>query len=478
MAEMVTRCPECSTSFRITHAQIQKARGAVRCGSCLHIFNAQKHLIEGKPVTKKARAPQAAAAQSKTATSAPQQENLDIGSPTPSEHQTAKLDTQTSDQASPGGGLKFDQSQIDRESEISDDQLISDNMHKGAEEDSELFFIEEQRAGHSLFERKLDKHNEEFIDETDESWAENLLDDDPQADASPNDEPLKSTFENPLSIVGNDEIDAPTNEEHNSPYSQEVITTPVKHEQRKHSLKRKSAAADSNDADTDYATKRSAPANSEQPQATRAAKNPPQPKFHLTNEDENEEYSEKLTAFDPNRSAMLFNIDPEPVEMAGVSTRQWKKRLAWGGASVLAVLVLIIQIAWLQFDRFSRAEPYRQYYSQACNLLGCTVPALSDNKRIRTFNLVVRNHPEQAEALAVDAIVLNGAPFEQTYPDLELTFTDINNKPVASRVFTPQEYLKGELAGSKIMPTNQPIHLSLELADPGESAVNYRLDIR
>ncbi|MBK8187544.1 MAG: zinc-ribbon domain-containing protein [Cellvibrio sp.] len=42
---MVTRCPKCSTAFRITAAQLESAKGAVRCGSCLHVFKAQSHLV-------------------------------------------------------------------------------------------------------------------------------------------------------------------------------------------------------------------------------------------------------------------------------------------------------------------------------------------------------------------------------------------------------------------------------------------------
>src|SRR5690625_2933592 len=45
MTEMVTRCPQCGTSLRITAAQLQAARGAVRCGACLHIFRAQEPLV-------------------------------------------------------------------------------------------------------------------------------------------------------------------------------------------------------------------------------------------------------------------------------------------------------------------------------------------------------------------------------------------------------------------------------------------------
>lgn len=48
----VTQCPHCQTSFRVSHAQLSVARGVVRCGSCLQVFNAAKQLLEqaGKEV--------------------------------------------------------------------------------------------------------------------------------------------------------------------------------------------------------------------------------------------------------------------------------------------------------------------------------------------------------------------------------------------------------------------------------------------
>ena len=46
----VTQCPHCRTSFRVSASQLSAAHGAVRCGACLHVFNATAHLLE-KPKT-------------------------------------------------------------------------------------------------------------------------------------------------------------------------------------------------------------------------------------------------------------------------------------------------------------------------------------------------------------------------------------------------------------------------------------------
>ena len=45
MIEAITQCPECQTSFRVTEAQLRIAEGSVRCGACLHVFQAEDYLL-------------------------------------------------------------------------------------------------------------------------------------------------------------------------------------------------------------------------------------------------------------------------------------------------------------------------------------------------------------------------------------------------------------------------------------------------
>jgi predicted Zn finger-like uncharacterized protein len=41
---LLTRCPECDTTFRVTDATLKKASGQVRCGRCASVFNAYAEL--------------------------------------------------------------------------------------------------------------------------------------------------------------------------------------------------------------------------------------------------------------------------------------------------------------------------------------------------------------------------------------------------------------------------------------------------
>ena len=42
---MLTTCPECRTSFRLSHSQLEARRGLVRCGFCRAVFNAYDTLL-------------------------------------------------------------------------------------------------------------------------------------------------------------------------------------------------------------------------------------------------------------------------------------------------------------------------------------------------------------------------------------------------------------------------------------------------
>ncbi|MED5389870.1 MAG: DUF3426 domain-containing protein [Pseudomonadota bacterium] len=141
----------------------------------------------------------------------------------------------------------------------------------------------------------------------------------------------------------------------------------------------------------------------------------------------------------------------------------------------MALLVLVGQYAYFNFDDQARNPQWRPFYQQACDLLGCRLPNRTDISKLRGANLVVRSHPDYTNTLIVDAILFNEARYPQPFPELELSFSALNGEAVASRRFSPAEYLQGDLTNMDTMPVNTPLHISLEIVDPGARAVNYNL---
>ena len=109
-------------------------------------------------------------------------------------------------------------------------------------------------------------------------------------------------------------------------------------------------------------------------------------------------------------------------------------------------------------------------------MVGCQLPPQVDISLIRSSNLTVRPHPEYPNTLAIDVILYNRADFAQPFPLLRMRFSDQSDRELATRLFRPQEYLGGELAGARLMPAQTPIHVGLTMLAPEQSASSYRLD--
>ncbi|GAA5317047.1 MAG: DUF3426 domain-containing protein [Candidatus Pelagadaptatus aseana] len=416
MADQVTCCPHCNTAFHVTDAQLATAKGAVRCGSCLQVFKALDHLTvsdtpadtsiaEPSTTTHSTANPSTTDAISTqadpTADFDPLPTDIDFGA-------EESIDEETDDSfnidlvSEPVDATDESETEIEANTPpqpSDDDELISDDMDNSLGQLSDEFLDRDStpQTHGGLFDRNIQRKTTASSEPADDSWAEQLLEDD--------NEPY---------------IDNPSSIQYDTDDTEDLLDESL-----------------------------------------------------LADLDEQE--AEPQTGTGDN---ILAGIGDAPVEMEWHDqTSPWPRRLLWGGLSLLGAITLIAQIGWFEIDRYARQDSYRGIYETLCPSLGCKLPPRYDINQIKSYNLVVRSHPKADNALAIDSILINTASFSQPFPNLTLLFSDINGKPVAHRVFTPREYLGGELAGADTMPSQTPIHIALEVIDPGKQAVNYNLAI-
>lgn len=358
----VTQCPHCQSSFRVNHSQLSVARGVVRCGSCLQVFNAARQLLE----------------QSATLTPAnlPRPPEL---APRPWSNGDIDLD-----QLELGDAPRVDSLSARRDDAEVDSPALPPIIERQPALDDDEAVAPASRTEPS-FSRRAD------LDDT-------HIDDEPSLDGHGR-----------LSALDEHDRDEPPVSAFNSP---------------------RKAQAD-----------RSEPA--------------------VRDDDD------------------LADLLDEPMQLAWEKPRpHWGKRLMWLGLAIVAALGLGVQYVVYHFGELARQDQYRPLFQELCPVIGCSVPAKVDIALIKSSNLVVRSHPDFAGALVVDAIIYNRAAFAQPFPLLELRFADLNGQLIASRRFKPSEYLNGELAGKAEMPPQTPIHIALDILDPGPAAVNYSLSFR
>ncbi|OCW29856.1 MULTISPECIES: DUF3426 domain-containing protein [Pseudomonas] len=397
----VTQCPHCQARFRVNHAQLSVARGVVRCGSCLQVFNAARQLLEQRaqqtpapePVEPAAEAPRAISQKQWTAEEL-DLDNLDL------DVELAKLERREIQHTQPSGAERR-QGGSDRRQKEEALSASRDTVKAEEEKWAASLFSEPPEERVQVVEAPEPTKTPATRQRTEPSMSFHTddIDDEP---------PLRSTLED-------DELDPPV--------------TPVIEAVEE-------------------------PEPEERPQPRRKR---PRPSTGVHDD-------------------VLQDLEDDPLHLyAQKRASGWGRRLLWLLLVLIAAAGLAGQYIAYQFDDLARQDAYRPWFQQLCPTLGCTVPSRVDIAHIKSSNLVVRSHPEFAGALVVDAIIYNRATFSQPFPLLELRFADLNGSLIASRRFKPAEYLSGELAGVSEMPSQTPIHISLDILDPGNKAVNYSL---
>lgn len=506
--QMITRCPKCGTAFRVTTNQLQSAKGSVRCGSCLNVFKAQEHVVAVKPKTEPSVTPATTLTPDNADDSTPIATDSPADQPAPqpnppeafnnqplialkkpnfgSTQDTQTAENQVSTHPTPKS-IDLDDEDVTLIGDdilISDDTLISDDMEDEPtdgnkyEFDSFMDIDIKPSTDISLFERKMRHENDNVISEADESWAEMLIDEEEGSNPQLGITHLKSDEElADEALIASHQ--APSDAEQNSIKAQRLTPPAGLVFSLVDETDNPTVSADEfilNDELTQI------PSNQGfKPAITHTTEIPEETVETAAQEDTTSKRQvktqPKIRAYDGSRAALLMNIIPAPIEFTAKSMRRWYQRKLWATLSLLALVALAAQIAWFKFDALSRIEPYRTAYLFACPYLGCELPTLVDVGQITTSNLVVREHPTVENALAVDVMIINSAPFDQPFPDLVLVFSDIDDNLVASRRFTPKDYLGGELIGRDLMPQNQKVYITLDIVDPGTEAVNYRIYI-
>lgn len=150
--------------------------------------------------------------------------------------------------------------------------------------------------------------------------------------------------------------------------------------------------------------------------------------------------------------------------------------LLWTALSLLALLGLLAQFVYFNFASLAHNVHSRPLLTAWCQLAHCQLPPQVDISQIRSSNLTLRQHPEYPNTLAIDVILYNRADFAQPFPLLRMRFSDQQQREVSSRLFYPEEYLGGELAGTRLMPSQTPIHIGLSMLAPDQAGSSYQLD--
>ena len=431
--EIITQCPNCSTSFKVKEVQLNAAAGAVRCGACLVVFQAIEHMLQ------------------------------DL------------IDEELANDSS-RDALDSDSEAMFADSEST--ALVQHEASSGASLEEPLQSTESSNDNSRLDIRTNEPLGDSAVDETAASEADLSIEfqtSNVQQNFQNTDAMLASKESGP--VVDNDDTleEASTAAHRDTASDTGLPFLQGPQGQTEDESPEVGEEADSVAAGTilisGEASDDANPAEETMPQDI------------VTDELKNERLQENILLDDgflADEPTMInINVDPEPVELDHSAASVLEtKQILWAVFSLFLIMSLLLQFGWFNRNELSQRLELRDVYLQLCERAPCQLADFVDGSALAISDLVVRTHPTVDRSLIVDAILRNSAPYKQKFPNLALQFSDISGRTIAAREFGPREYLGGELIGRSYIPAATEVRLSLEIVDPGDRAVGHALSVR
>ena len=433
---MITRCPKCSTTFRVTQEVLNMAKGKVRCGQCFHIFTASP-------------------------ASSNQNKSTQPNSVKPSKPQQQPDNTASRKQQDAPSKKASSSVQMDSATPVSNDGSVNPEWLNTLFHEEDLAPYTPPKNTNARFTEQMDLH-----DEQEASLFDNPILNTPKTPLSEATQPRQEKVNEELAPWELElaELDAQMSAQ--SPASEPVFSEQIKSEPNRNTVKPKASAE-----------KKQSALATEEPDYMQALHSLAQDVSKKDAFDE-EEYSSQESMKQLAAEYSLATLtDHSDTKTKTKSKNKSKHTALWSLGSFAALLLLVTQVAIGYFDAGSRSPEFRGLYKTACAYLGCTLPAFEDVDAIATEHVRIQSHPTAANTLQVNAIMTNTSSFAQPMPKLALEFYDLNGRPVAARLFAPQDYLHKDFLDITFMPPSTPIHIVIPIQDPGARAVTHQIKV-
>ncbi len=150
----------------------------------------------------------------------------------------------------------------------------------------------------------------------------------------------------------------------------------------------------------------------------------------------------------------------------------------WVLACAGLLLLLGVQIAWSEHARWIDDPRVRSVLEPLCAQLHCSLPLRHEVATLELLSRDIHPHPSVPGALVISATLRNDAPFAQTWPTVEVSLSNLDDKRVAMRRFQPRDYLSDSHTISSGIAAGASAALVFEVADPGKDAVAFEFSFQ
>ena len=147
--------------------------------------------------------------------------------------------------------------------------------------------------------------------------------------------------------------------------------------------------------------------------------------------------------------------------------------ITWSMAILVLTASLFVEYTWFNRNELISNPQLRPLVAQFCLIANCDTMDLRELGEIEMTTRNIYSHPNVKNALMISGSLVNHAQFEQPYPNILIDFSDVRGEVIASRIFTPEDYLQIKAGSLKPMEPRMSIDFNMEIQDPGKNAMTY-----
>ena len=189
-------------------------------------------------------------------------------------------------------------------------------------------------------------------------------------------------------------------------------------------------------------------------------------------------------AFAPSTAARVAapartdgETDADLQEIAPAPTERRARPALYSLMSLALATLLLIQVVHHFRQDLVRHPRFGDLIGAAYTQLGMPLSPNWDPTGYEVQQWGIASLPGDTSTLRLRASVTNLAAFPQPYPLLRLTLEDLWGAEVGIRALEPVEYLPPGTAADRMMAPGQRSDAEVRIVDPGEDAVGFRIDV-
>ncbi len=143
---------------------------------------------------------------------------------------------------------------------------------------------------------------------------------------------------------------------------------------------------------------------------------------------------------------------------------------------IVMLLMMVVQSIFFLRHQISLYYPnIKPSLVLACEKIGCSIDLPKKIELILIDDSDIQEDAEHTGVMRLSTTLINQAGFYQAYPNLELTLTDVDDKPKLRRIFKPIEYLPAKTNIAFGLAAGAAVKVNVAMTTQGIAVTGYRV---